>query len=154
MSTSRLNVRAGEPRSDAEATFREEFLSLVSQVGLGRDRAVALVEATGRAAVADDTGLFVDALGGSPGVWSARYAGVHASYADNRAKLLAALAELPPGKSQRAEPPSGAKRVSPMNAASPTTYVTLSSVCPGVASTRIDVRPSGKVSPSSTSRSN
>jgi hypothetical protein len=40
-----LNVRAGEPRSDAEATFREEFLSLVAQVGLGRDRAVALVEA-------------------------------------------------------------------------------------------------------------
>ena len=40
-------------------------------------------------AVADDTGLEVDALGGAPGVRSARYAGEDATYADNRAKLLA-----------------------------------------------------------------
>jgi XTP/dITP diphosphohydrolase len=53
--------------------------------------AVALVEATGEAAVADDTGLEVVALDGAPGVWSARYAGEGATYADNVAKLLVAL---------------------------------------------------------------
>ena len=56
-----------------------------------RLKAVALVEATGQAAVADDTGLEVRALGGAPGVYSARYAGEDASYADNVAKLLGAL---------------------------------------------------------------
>jgi XTP/dITP diphosphohydrolase len=46
---------------------------------------------TGHAAVADDTGLEVRALGGAPGVFTARYAGPDASYADNVAKLLAEL---------------------------------------------------------------
>ena len=41
--------------------------------------------------MADDTGLEVDALDGAPGVWSARYAGEDATYADNVAKLLAEL---------------------------------------------------------------
>jgi XTP/dITP diphosphohydrolase len=45
--------------------------------------------------VADDTGLFVDALDGAPGVFSARYAGEEARYAENRAKLLAALEGTP-----------------------------------------------------------
>lgn len=61
-----------------------------------RMKAVALVEATGRAAVADDTGLEVDALGGAPGVRSARFAGEGASYAQNVAKLLRALEGVPP----------------------------------------------------------
>lgn len=56
-----------------------------------RLKACALVEATGMAAIADDTGLVVPALGGAPGVRSARYAGEGASYADNVAKLMAAL---------------------------------------------------------------
>jgi XTP/dITP diphosphohydrolase len=56
-----------------------------------RLKAVALVEATGSPAVADDTGLEVAALDGAPGVYSARYAGEGATYADNVAKLLAAL---------------------------------------------------------------
>jgi XTP/dITP diphosphohydrolase len=43
-------------------------------------------------AVADDTGLEVDALGGAPGVRAARYAGENATYADNVAKVLDALA--------------------------------------------------------------
>jgi XTP/dITP diphosphohydrolase len=60
-----------------------------------RLKAVALVEATGQAAVADDTGLEVDALGGAPGVYSSRYAGEHATYEDNCQKLLAALAGVP-----------------------------------------------------------
>ena len=51
----------------------------------------ALVQATGLPAVADDTGLEVDALDGAPGVYSARYAGEDASYDDNVAKLLAEL---------------------------------------------------------------
>ena len=50
--------------------------------------------ATGLAAVADDTGLEVDALGGAPGVYAARYAGEDATYADNVAKLLRELAAL------------------------------------------------------------
>lgn len=54
-------------------------------------KARALVAATGRAAIADDTGLFVDALDGAPGVWSARYAGEQATYSDNCEKLLREL---------------------------------------------------------------
>lgn len=59
--------------------------------GNARLKAIAICEATGRAAVADDTGLEVAALDGAPGVRSARYAGEGASYADNRARLLTAL---------------------------------------------------------------
>jgi XTP/dITP diphosphohydrolase len=66
-------------------------------LGNARLKARALVEAIGVAAVADDTGLEVDALGGAPGVYSARYAGEHATYADNVEKLLRALAELGDG---------------------------------------------------------
>lgn len=56
-----------------------------------RLKAHALVAATGLPALADDTGLEVDALGGAPGVYSARYAGEDATYADNVAKLLTEL---------------------------------------------------------------
>ncbi|HEX3459883.1 MAG TPA: RdgB/HAM1 family non-canonical purine NTP pyrophosphatase [Acidimicrobiales bacterium] len=59
-----------------------------------RLKARALVEATGEAAVADDTGLEVEALDGAPGVYTARFAGEHATYADNVAKLLAELARV------------------------------------------------------------
>ncbi|HUP20600.1 MAG TPA: RdgB/HAM1 family non-canonical purine NTP pyrophosphatase [Gemmatimonadota bacterium] len=56
-----------------------------------RLKALAAVRATGFPAVGDDTGLFVDALSGAPGVHSSRYAGERASYADNVAKLLRAM---------------------------------------------------------------
>jgi XTP/dITP diphosphohydrolase len=53
---------------------------------LGKARAAAAV--TGHPAVADDSGIEANALGGAPGVWSARYAGDGASDEDNLAKLL------------------------------------------------------------------
>ncbi|MDQ3468789.1 MAG: RdgB/HAM1 family non-canonical purine NTP pyrophosphatase [Actinomycetota bacterium] len=61
--------------------------------GNARLKAQAIAGATGQPAVADDTGLEVTALGGAPGVFTARFAGEDASYADNRAKLLAELAD-------------------------------------------------------------
>jgi XTP/dITP diphosphohydrolase len=54
---------------------------------LGKARAAAA--ATGRAGIADDSGIEAAALGGAPGVYSARYAGERASDAENLAKLLA-----------------------------------------------------------------
>ncbi len=50
---------------------------------------------TGRPAIADDSGLEVDALNGAPGIWSSRYAGDDANDKDNNKKLLSALAGLP-----------------------------------------------------------
>ena len=60
-----------------------------------RIKARAAVALTGLPAIADDTGLEVDALAGAPGVHAARYAGAGASYADNVAKLLRELARVP-----------------------------------------------------------
>lgn len=60
--------------------------------GNARLKAMAVATASGLPAIADDTGLEVAALGGAPGVYSARYAGPEATYADNRQKLLAELA--------------------------------------------------------------
>jgi XTP/dITP diphosphohydrolase len=51
-------------------------------------------------ALADDTGLEVDALGGEPGVYSARYSGPGATYGSNCQKLLDEMAEIPDGKRQ------------------------------------------------------
>ncbi len=59
--------------------------------GNARLKATAVCEATGMPSVSDDTGLFVDFLDGAPGVDTAYYAGPDATYAQNRAKLLAVL---------------------------------------------------------------
>ena len=66
--------------------------------GNARLKAEAVMGATGDLAVAEDTGLEVDALGGRPGVYAARYAGPDATYADNVAKLLDELAGVPVGQ--------------------------------------------------------
>lgn len=61
-------------------------------------KARALAEKVEGIVLADDTGLFVDALNGEPGVYSARYAGEECSYEANNAKLLGALAGVAPEK--------------------------------------------------------
>jgi XTP/dITP diphosphohydrolase len=58
-------------------------------------KAREVAAATGLATIADDSGLEVDALGGAPGVRSARYAGEGATDLENNAKLLDALGDLP-----------------------------------------------------------
>ena len=64
-------------------------------VGNARLKAAAVCRATGLPALADDTGLEVDALNGAPGVLTARFAGVGATDAQNRAKLLNELLGKP-----------------------------------------------------------
>ena len=58
-------------------------------------KARAAAALTGLPTIADDSGLEVAALGGAPGIYSARYAGAHANDADNNARLLAELAQVP-----------------------------------------------------------
>jgi XTP/dITP diphosphohydrolase len=72
--------------AETGATFEDNAL-LKARHAAGRARLPAL---------ADDSGLEVDALDGRPGVWSARYAGAAASDDDNNARLLAELAGVPP----------------------------------------------------------
>lgn len=63
-----------------------------------RKKAGAVSRSTGCVAIADDSGLLVDALSGAPGVHSARFAGPHATDAQNNAKLLALMEGLPKKK--------------------------------------------------------
>ncbi len=77
------------PRPAALGEVAETGETLLDNARL---KAQAVVAATGLPAVADDTGLEVDGLGGAPGVRSSRYAGEGASYAANVAALLRALA--------------------------------------------------------------
>jgi XTP/dITP diphosphohydrolase len=58
-------------------------------------KARAVAEATGLVAIADDSGLSVDVLGGAPGIFSARWAGRHGDDAANLRLLLAQLADVP-----------------------------------------------------------
>jgi XTP/dITP diphosphohydrolase len=87
------------PRPDSVPEVVEDAGTLE---GNARLKAVAICDATGLPAVADDTGLEVIALGGAPGVYSARWAGEDPTYADNRNKLLAELARSPAGADRRA----------------------------------------------------
>lgn len=81
--------------SQSEFSFaeaREDGLSFVENAII---KARHAAKNTGLAALADDSGLAVDALGGKPGIHSARYAGGEASAAQNRAKLLDELKDEP-----------------------------------------------------------
>ncbi|OGI42974.1 MAG: non-canonical purine NTP pyrophosphatase, RdgB/HAM1 family [Candidatus Muproteobacteria bacterium RBG_16_64_11] len=81
------------PQSDFDVPEAEETgLSFVENAIL---KARNAARHTGRPAIADDSGIEVDALHGAPGIYSARYAGPGASDADNLQKLLADLAEVP-----------------------------------------------------------
>lgn len=86
------------PRPEHVPEVLEDGATLVDNARL---KAQALMQATGTAAVADDTGLEVDALGGAPGVYAARYAGEGATYADNVHKLLRELGALADGGGER-----------------------------------------------------
>lgn len=77
------------PRPEGLAVVVEDADTLEGNAEL---KVAAVVEATGQAAIADDTGLEVDSLGGAPGVRSARFAGDDADDDANVAKLLADLA--------------------------------------------------------------
>lgn len=82
------DLRSGPAVAEVEedgATYAENAIK----------KARAVADARGLPALADDSGLEVDALGGAPGVRSARYAGEKATDAENRAKLLAALRGVP-----------------------------------------------------------
>ncbi len=74
-----------EPPDETGTTFTDNALL----------KARHAAQRSGLPAMADDSGLEVDALGGAPGVWSARYAGPNASDAENIAKLLHALRDVP-----------------------------------------------------------
>lgn len=77
------------PRPTDAADVEETGETLLDNARL---KARAVAQVTGKPAIADDTGLEVEALGGAPGVRAARYAGEDATYADNVAKLLRELA--------------------------------------------------------------
>ena len=93
------------------ASLLNDFgLDVVAQTDLGVDSAEetgltfienAIIKArhaaqvTGLPSIADDSGLAVDALGGAPGIYSARYSGVDATDQQNLEKLLVALKDVP-----------------------------------------------------------
>jgi XTP/dITP diphosphohydrolase len=109
----RLVIASGNPGKLRE--FRELLAGLPFDVVAQADLGIAAPPETGTsflenallkarhaagaaraAAIADDSGLEVDALGGAPGIYSARYAGLGADDAANNAKLLGALKAAPP----------------------------------------------------------
>jgi XTP/dITP diphosphohydrolase len=88
-----LAVRALSEFTDGSAV--EDGLSFVENAII---KARFAAQVSGLPAIADDSGLEVDALGGEPGIRSARYAGDEADAHANNQKLLAALGEVPPAQ--------------------------------------------------------
>lgn len=82
-----------EELSETGATLEENASMKAEQL-----RSILGKEAENAVILADDTGLFVDALDGAPGVYSARYAGEDVTYADNNRKLLRELEGVPLAK--------------------------------------------------------
>ncbi|UCE02244.1 MAG: RdgB/HAM1 family non-canonical purine NTP pyrophosphatase [Candidatus Latescibacterota bacterium] len=85
-----FELRSGVDASDAPEVV-EDGVTLEANAS---KKARELCTWSGLRTLADDSGLEVDALGGAPGVLSARYAGVGCSFADNNRKLLEALAAV------------------------------------------------------------
>ncbi len=94
-----------------------------------RKKAQAVADATLMLTIADDSGLEVDALGGEPGVRSARYAGERATDAENNAALLQALSEVP-AEGRKARFRCVLCMIDPWSGAESTTILT-SGVCEG-----------------------
>lgn len=95
-------ARILEPMGYEVVTDRDIGIELtdVEETGLtfldnARIKAVSGCEESGLPCIADDSGLCVDALGGEPGVYSARYCGVHGNDAENNKKLLLNLKDVP-----------------------------------------------------------
>ena len=89
------------PPGLALLTLADRPLTLPPELGTtfaenARQKALAAASAVGLLALADDSGLEVDALGGQPGIFSARFAGEGASDAQNREKLLSAMRDVLP----------------------------------------------------------
>ncbi len=76
-----------------EYTFRENAIKKATEVS----------NFTGKIALADDSGLVVEALDGMPGIFSARFAGKKCSYEDNNKKLLSLLKDYPLDKQRKAK---------------------------------------------------
>lgn len=91
-------VRAilGRPIELAPADLPEPIEDDVTFRGNALIKARAVVEATGEIALADDSGLCVDVLGGAPGIFSARWAGEHGNDRANLELLLSQLADVRP----------------------------------------------------------
>jgi XTP/dITP diphosphohydrolase len=85
------------PPEETGASFVENAMLKARHAAAAAQAAGLGGASEGVAAIADDSGLEVDALGGAPGIFSARYAGVGADDAANNAKLLSALAGTPRG---------------------------------------------------------
>ena len=89
---------AGLPADDIEetgTTFEENSYIKASAISEMIAEDHAFDEYKESLVIADDSGLMVDALGGAPGVYSARYAGEGGTYDDNNKKLLGALKDVP-----------------------------------------------------------
>lgn len=84
------------PQTELGVTDADETGLTFIENAILKARHAALV--TGLPAIADDSGLAVDALGGAPGIYSARYAGEAATDTDNINKLLHALQDTPVGQ--------------------------------------------------------
>ncbi len=91
-----LDITAAAARLGREIPEVEEDADTFA--GNAAKKAREVSAATGLPALADDSGLEVDALAGAPGVYSARYAGPGATDVANNAKLLAALSGLAPDR--------------------------------------------------------
>ncbi len=96
-------IQAALCRLRVKLRYLDEFPNIVAVNEVGQNyeqnavlKAMSYSDQTGVCALADDSGLEVDVLGGMPGVFTSRFAGADASDAERINKLLAALSEYPP----------------------------------------------------------